>query len=112
MECQSLALCPPVRAVLMSGPHVPSIPNTQAQKPRPPRASAANEARKELRAREEEGRIKGYPDEEFNKEILKEAEELQETVTLAEKAKSKMELEVERARSQVVSRRMSGGPGC
>lgn len=72
---------------------------------------AANEARKELRAREEEGRIKGYPDEEFNKEMLKEAEELQETVTLAEKAKSKMELEVERARSQVVSRRMSGGPG-
>ncbi|HHY45184.1 MAG TPA: AAA family ATPase [Firmicutes bacterium] len=72
---------------------------------------SANDARKELRTAEEEGRLKGYPDEEFNKEILKEAEELQETVHLAEKAKAKMEVEVERARSQVVSRKATGSPG-
>jgi uncharacterized protein YhaN len=70
---------------------------------------AANDARRELRALEEEGRAKGYPDEEFDKDILKEAEDLQETVLLAERTKSQMDVEVERARSLVASRR-SGSP--
>lgn len=69
---------------------------------------AANDARRELRAAQEEGQIKGYPDEDFNHELLKEAEELQETVFLAEKAKSQMEVEVERARAQVASRKAGG----
>jgi uncharacterized protein YhaN len=72
---------------------------------------AANDARKVLRAAEEEGRVKGYPDEEFDKDILKEAEDLQETVFLTEKAKSQMDVEVERARSQVAMRRPGSAAG-
>lgn len=72
---------------------------------------AANEARRELRALEEEGEAKGYPEEEFDKKILEEAEELNETVVLAEKAKAKMEVELERARAQLASRSYGGSPG-
>lgn len=72
---------------------------------------SANDARRELRASEEEGQAKGYPDEEFDKDILKEAEDLQETVFLTEKAKSQMDVEAERARSAVTSRNPGGASG-
>ena len=72
---------------------------------------AANDARRELRAAEEEGRIKGYPDEEFNKDIIEEAEDLQETVFLTERAKAQLDVEAERARSVVASRNPRGAAG-
>lgn len=61
----------------------------------------ANEARKELRKLEEEQELRGLAEKNVTVETLKKAEEYRETLFLAEKEKSRMDLEVERARSDV-----------
>ncbi len=63
----------------------------------------ANEARRELRAAEEEGQAKGYPTEDLDEDILRMAEDYQQTCVLAEKEKGRLEIEVEKARATASS---------
>lgn len=69
---------------------------------------AANDARRELRAAEEEGRVKGYAQEDLDEDVLRRADDLQETCTLTGKAKDQLELEAEKARSKVAAVRPGG----
>ncbi len=68
----------------------------------------ANDARRVLRAAEEETRSCGLLDRELGEETIRQAEELQSTVYIAEKQKDTLEVEAERARSQVASRSPGG----
>lgn len=63
----------------------------------------ANEARKELRVAEEEGRLKGYPTQDLDEDILRRAEDYQQNCLLAEKEKDHLEVETEKARAAVSS---------
>jgi uncharacterized protein YhaN len=69
---------------------------------------AANDARKDLRAIEEEGQAKGYPSGDLDADVLRQAEDYSETCFVAERAKGQMELEAERARGAVAAA-SSGG---
>jgi uncharacterized protein YhaN len=71
---------------------------------------AANEARKELRAIEEEGQQKGYPAADLDVDVLRRAEDHNQTWLLAEKAKSQLELEAEKSRAAVASLSSGGVP--
>lgn len=64
---------------------------------------ATNQARHDLRAVEEEGRQKGYPAADLDADVLRKAEDFHETLILAEKTRSRMELDAERARAAVAS---------
>ncbi|MGE5579345.1 MAG: AAA family ATPase [Bacillota bacterium] len=69
----------------------------------------ANEARRELRLLEQEGKDKGYPIEDLDEDILRRAEDYQQNCLLAEKEKDRLEVEVERARATVSSVGATGG---
>ena len=69
---------------------------------------AANQARHELKAVEEEGRLKRYPPNELDADVLKKAEDFNETYFLAEKERGRRELEVEKARAAVAALRPGG----
>ncbi|HHW27290.1 MAG TPA: AAA family ATPase [Firmicutes bacterium] len=71
----------------------------------------ANDARKELRAAEEETETCGLLDRDFNEETIKQAEELQSIVQIAEKQKDSLAVEAERTRAQVLSRHPGGTSG-
>jgi uncharacterized protein YhaN len=66
---------------------------------------AANDARKDLRAAEEEGKAKGYPSIDLDQDILRNAEEYQETYLLAQRERDRLEIEMEKARSAAVALR-------
>ncbi|HHW18556.1 MAG TPA: AAA family ATPase [Firmicutes bacterium] len=68
----------------------------------------ANEARKELRLIEEEGKAKGLHDRQADEDLIKKAEEYREIITLAEKEKDRLQVEVEKARAAVASVNVSG----
>lgn len=71
----------------------------------------ANDARRELRAAEEEVRTCGLLDRDLSEETIKRAEELQSTVLIAEKQKDNLTVELERARAEVLSRNQGGASG-
>lgn len=64
---------------------------------------AANEARRELRNIEEEGKSRGILDLKVDEEVLDKAEELHETYVFAERQRDQVNVEVEKARSEVLS---------
>lgn len=68
----------------------------------------ANEARKELRKVEEEGSQKGLDLERTNEAAVKQAEALQEVVSSAERQRDQLNVELEKARSQVYQQNPSG----
>lgn len=69
---------------------------------------AANDARRELRAVEEEGRVKGYSQDDLDEDVLRDADECQQTFLLAEKEKDRLEVEAEKARSAASAARPGG----
>lgn len=71
----------------------------------------ATEARRELRKLEEQGRGLSPFDHEAGDNLVARAEELQSIVSLAEKEKSRCDLEVERARAGVAQASVSGAIG-
>lgn len=69
----------------------------------------ANEARKELRAVEQEGRTKNYPTEDLDEDVLRLVEDNQQNCLLAERENDRLDLEVERARTALSSITAAGG---
>ena len=69
---------------------------------------AANQARQDLRAVEEEGRLKRYPPGELDADVLRKAEDYNETYLLAEKERGRKELEVEKAKAAAAALRPGG----
>jgi len=62
-----------------------------------------NEARRELRSIEEEGKSKRYPSGDLDEDVLRMAEDHQRNCELAEKEKDRLVIEAERARAAVSS---------
>jgi uncharacterized protein YhaN len=71
----------------------------------------ANEARRELRKLEEQGKALGLFDLNVGEDLLSEAEGLQDILMLAEKEKARCDLEVEKARAGVAQTNLSGTIG-
>lgn len=69
----------------------------------------ANEARRELRMLEQEGKDRGYPTQNLDEDILRRAEDYQQNCLLAEKERDRLEVEVERSRAAASSAGDSGG---